>query len=600
MIRQPRMRILRNPNPKVIMQTKPIRPDPSWIRYCERDESEPSIPRTVVIGEFEWAAHNLNVSRFRNGDPIPEARSAAEWIEACRCETPAWCTYDNDPAPAEANGKLYNRFAVEDPRGLAPAGWSIPDYAHWHALVEALGPETGRKLKSVVGWSPDNGENAFGFNALPAGSRYANGGFYGMGEYANFAVRGNHRFYVTGIGALIGGFPRELGGRGNAAHGHDGISVRLVRPNPCKGFRVIPGGVPNPGILFVDRESTGRSGHMGNAVTACSNGDILAFYGNTSGIMRGGHLTDGWTEYRRSTDGGRSWAEPIGFPYSKAVWETNRLHAKCDTFKSRMVTAAVTAPNGNVLVFSCFGGEKARVHLSRDHGQTWSAEPLPIGGEADDPRLNYDAVFVHGNTIYALFLEGVEGQLKGHAPLALYVSTDNGESFTKRCGDLFSDVTYQWYQTGRVLDDGRLVVYVYDIVGDLEYLRYALSDDDGQSWSEPKVMHLEKRIRNPQLSDKLGGLYFMHGRSGSRGVERGNLVLYRSTDGLNWDAGVYLNKREGVEAPSGAQAYSSNTVVGGHDPSGPQRLLIQSSISYAGTRVNTKHWWIAVDDAFSL
>ena len=47
-----------------------------------------------------------------------------------------------------------------------------------------------------------------------------------------------------------------------------------------KGFRVLPTDVPNKGIRFVDHEKDGRSGHAGNCLTECRNGDIVAFYSN--------------------------------------------------------------------------------------------------------------------------------------------------------------------------------------------------------------------------------------------------------------------------------------------------------------------------------
>jgi len=80
----------------------------------------------------------------------------------------------------------------------------------------------------------------------------------------------------------------------------------------------------------------------------------------------------------------------------------------------------------------------------------------------------------------------------------------------------------------------------------------------------------------------------MHGRSGLRGDDPGCLVLYASKDGVNWDRGVFLNKVQ-----QGLDSYSANEVIGKYDPGTPNRLLIQSSISYSGYgRVNIKHWWI--------
>ena len=69
---------------------------------------------------------NLNVDKFRNGDIIPEAKTNAEWSDANTNKTPAWCYYDNDPTNGEKHGKLYNWYAVNDSRGLAPTGYKIP------------------------------------------------------------------------------------------------------------------------------------------------------------------------------------------------------------------------------------------------------------------------------------------------------------------------------------------------------------------------------------------------------------------------------------------------------------------------------------------
>lgn len=80
---------------------------------------------------------------------------------------------------------------------------------------------------------------------------------------------------------------------------------------------------------------------------------------------------------------------------------------------------------------------------------------------------------------------------------------------------------------------------------------------------------------------------FMHGRSGSRGDDPRNLVLYASKDVINWDRGVFLNKVQ-----KGVDCYSGNSVIGKDDSSTPERLLIQSSIVYSGSRVNLKHWWV--------
>jgi uncharacterized protein (TIGR02145 family) len=137
----------------------------------------------VTIGKQVWMAENLNVDKFRNGNPIPEAKTKEEWEKAGENEQPAWCYYDNDPANGAKYGKLYNWYAVNDSRGLAPNGYHIPTDAEWTILEEYLGEGAGSKMKSTIGWNDNgNGTNSSGFSGLPGGSRYYNGPF---GEFGN-------------------------------------------------------------------------------------------------------------------------------------------------------------------------------------------------------------------------------------------------------------------------------------------------------------------------------------------------------------------------------------------------------------------------------
>jgi hypothetical protein len=82
--------------------------------------------KTKVIGSRTWMAENLNVDRFKNGDIIPEAKTDEEWRLAGENKQPAWCYYDGNIKKGKKYGKLYNWYAVSDPRGLAPTGYHIP------------------------------------------------------------------------------------------------------------------------------------------------------------------------------------------------------------------------------------------------------------------------------------------------------------------------------------------------------------------------------------------------------------------------------------------------------------------------------------------
>lgn len=132
-----------------------------------------NVDKEVIIGEQVWMSKNLNVAMFRNGEPIPHAKSKAEWKEAADNKQPAWCYYNNNPQNGEVFGKLYNWYAVNDARGLAPEGWRVPSVEDWKALIDYSGGEyfAGSELKNASGWYGGGGTNKSGFSALPGGSR---------------------------------------------------------------------------------------------------------------------------------------------------------------------------------------------------------------------------------------------------------------------------------------------------------------------------------------------------------------------------------------------------------------------------------------------
>lgn len=124
----------------------------------------------VRIGKQVWMTKNLNVSRYRNGDPIPQVTNPSQWGTLT---TGAWCYYENNTSNGKVYGKLYNWYAVNDPRGLAPTGYHVPTDAEWSLLTDYLGGENmaGAQLKSITGWEdyPTFVNNATGFTALPGG-----------------------------------------------------------------------------------------------------------------------------------------------------------------------------------------------------------------------------------------------------------------------------------------------------------------------------------------------------------------------------------------------------------------------------------------------
>ena len=171
------------------------------------------LQKNILIGTQIWMTKNLDVVAFRNGDLIPECKTYKEWIAAGENKQPAWCNYDNDTTNGSKYGKLYNWYAVNDPRGLAPAGYHVPTDAEWTTLDNFLGVDADKKMKSTTGWESygckkceggsaefkkictackgtqtnssvpfsGNGTNSSGFNGLPGGYRDGRGAFGNRG-----------------------------------------------------------------------------------------------------------------------------------------------------------------------------------------------------------------------------------------------------------------------------------------------------------------------------------------------------------------------------------------------------------------------------------
>ena len=142
--------------------------------------------KTETIATQRWMDKNLEGVTYRNGDVIPQVTDATTWAALT---TGAWCYYNNDPANGAIYGKLYNWYAVNDPRGLAPQGWHIPTDAEWTTFSNSLGGESisGDKMKTTgtSRWnSPNTGAtNESGFAGLPGGYRSPSGTFYYVGNY---------------------------------------------------------------------------------------------------------------------------------------------------------------------------------------------------------------------------------------------------------------------------------------------------------------------------------------------------------------------------------------------------------------------------------
>lgn len=159
-----------------------------------------NVYQTVTIGNRVWMAENLKVTHYRNGDPIPHVTDGITWGGL---GTGAYCEYNNNPANVATYGILYNWYAVDDSRNIAPAGWHVPSDEELKQLElylgmsqaeadsdGARGTDEGGKLKETgtTHWdSPNEGAtNESGFTAVPGGYRLSTGYCFGMGGGAYF------------------------------------------------------------------------------------------------------------------------------------------------------------------------------------------------------------------------------------------------------------------------------------------------------------------------------------------------------------------------------------------------------------------------------
>lgn len=126
-----------------------------------------NVYNTVTIGTQVWMQENLKVTRYRNGDSIPNAdvtgyHSREEGFYSKR-----------RLISKNIDGIIYNWYSVIDARHIAPSGWHVPTTSEWTALSTYLGGENvaGGKMKEegTQHWLSPNADatNESGFTALP-------------------------------------------------------------------------------------------------------------------------------------------------------------------------------------------------------------------------------------------------------------------------------------------------------------------------------------------------------------------------------------------------------------------------------------------------
>jgi uncharacterized protein (TIGR02145 family) len=182
-----------------------------------------------IIGFQEWMINNLKTNHYCNGDLIPNITVNSQWAGLTNG---AWSYYDNFFSNSYVYGKLYNGFAVADPRNVCPCGWHLPTDAEWTTLTDYLGglSVAGGKMKTTgtsLWGSPNlNATNESGFSGVPGGY---NGGFFSQMN------SGAYWWSVTEISSSQSWSRYIISGSSSvyrtAAQNYFGYSVRCVKDN---------------------------------------------------------------------------------------------------------------------------------------------------------------------------------------------------------------------------------------------------------------------------------------------------------------------------------------------------------------------------------
>ncbi|MCX6246240.1 MAG: fibrobacter succinogenes major paralogous domain-containing protein [Bacteroidetes bacterium] len=158
-----------------------------------------NVYHTVTIGTQVWLVENLQVTHYRNGDPIIAGSLKADG-KLLTDTTGKVYAYNNSSENAKVYGRLYNWYALGSAHTIAPNGCHVPSDAEWYALSAYLSTKYGTatipdyggigsvlKEAGTTHWqTPNTGAtNESGFTALPGGS-FAYGVFGGLGAQCFF------------------------------------------------------------------------------------------------------------------------------------------------------------------------------------------------------------------------------------------------------------------------------------------------------------------------------------------------------------------------------------------------------------------------------
>jgi uncharacterized protein (TIGR02145 family) len=199
-----------------------------------------NVYNTVKIGNQWWMTENLRVTVYNDSSKINEIKkdSNQEWAKTNKG---AFCSLDI------RYGLVYNWFAVNESKKIAPFGWHIPSDEEWKLMERTLGlsqvasDETGWRgasekaaekliITASLGWPPGvtevYGTNESGFAALPGGCRLFDGGLSDLaatGYWWSAGEKDTTKSWYRNVSSGNGGVFRYF------ADKNYGFSVRCVK-----------------------------------------------------------------------------------------------------------------------------------------------------------------------------------------------------------------------------------------------------------------------------------------------------------------------------------------------------------------------------------
>lgn len=361
---------------------------------------------TAVIGTQQWMSKNLEVVTYRNGDIIPQVTDPTAWGNLT---TGAWCYYNNDPANGAIYGKLYNWYAVTDPRGLAPQGWHISTGAEWSTLKDFLGGDVAANNKMMTAGSPwnpinANATNASGFSGLPGGVRNTSGSpYYRIGGYGYWWTADNG---YRSIGS-------QEGFHGSTSiYPTYGFSVRCVKDEaaPFQAPPVVTNGLllnldaANPasysgtGTTWNDISGNNNHGTLSannaGSLPVFQNGSLY-FNGSTSYVSIASSVIPNTSSWTLST-----WAKMPGGRYAEMIntRDASTIKGFLLTSTGSDIRAQINNPNVNQFVFS---GNNSQIQDDR-----WHLITITVDVSANVMKAYVDNNFIGSNNFPAGSLTG--------------------------------------------------------------------------------------------------------------------------------------------------------------------------------------------------